>query len=95
VLVVATWYLAAQGEIPEWANYGILGLFVAGMLATKQVVAGWVYQDLRRENEELKGEVRRVTDLLFEMGAKAIPALNASTEAVTAYNAELRRRGNS
>jgi hypothetical protein len=81
--------------LPPWASWGVLGLVIAGF-ATKQLVPGWLYTDLKTENKELKADNNRLVDLALETQKATLPAIEASTTAVVEALAEIRsiRRSN-
>lgn len=70
-----------SGELPAWVNYGVLGLVVAAFIL-KQLVPGWLYSDLKRENDELRTENRRLVDLNLSTQATTAPALAAAAKAM-------------
>lgn len=77
--------------LPAWTNYGVLGLLVVGLL-TKQLVMGWLYQDVKTERDELKTENKRLVQLVLDTQQATIPALQASTVAVGEALTEIKRR---
>lgn len=81
----------ASPELPSWTNYGVLGLLVVGLL-TKQLVMGWLYQDVKNERDLLKVENNRLVQLVLDTQQATIPALQASTVAVTDALTEIKRR---
>lgn len=87
----------AVGEvIPNWVEYGVLGLIILG-LVSKQLIPGWLYNDVKSENRELKAENRKLVELVLETQSKTLPALQEGTSAVRQALEELRflRRGGS
>jgi hypothetical protein len=80
-----------QAPIPAWAQYGILGLIIIGFL-TKQLVMGWLYQDIKAERDLLKTENNRLVQLVLDTQQATLPALQASTVAVGAALDEIKRR---
>lgn len=77
--------------IPAWAQYGILGLIIVGFL-TKQLVMGWLYQDVKAERDLLKTENKGLVQLVLDTQQATIPALQASTVAVNEALTEIKRR---
>lgn len=75
--------------LPPWASWGVLGLVIAGFV-TKQLVPGWLYADLKTENKELKADNSRLVALALETQKATLPAIEASTTAVTEALAEIR-----
>lgn len=80
---------ASTNDFPTWATWGVLGLVVAGFV-TKQLVPGWMYQDLQRENEALRAENIRLVQLTLDTQRATLPAIEASTTAVSEAMAEMR-----
>lgn len=81
----------AAGEIPLWAQYGVLGLIILGFIM-KQLVPGWLYSDVKAEAKELRTENQRLVQLVLDTQTKTIPALEAATKAVDEAMAELQAR---
>lgn len=79
----------ASSEFPSWATWGVLGLVVAGFV-TKQLVPGWMYADLKSENKDLRLENARLVQLTLDTQAATLPAIEASTSAVSDALTELR-----
>lgn len=75
--------------LPPWASWGVLGLVILGFV-TKQLVPGWLYADLRTENKEQKAEITRLVNLALETQKATLPAIEASTSAVTEALSEIR-----
>jgi hypothetical protein len=84
----------AAPALPPWASWGVLGLVILGFV-TKQLVPGWLYGDLKTENKELKADNTRLVALALETQKATLPAIEASTTAVTEALSEIRnfRRG--
>ena len=87
--------LAAEEALPGWAQYGILGIVIIALVVTKQLVAGWVYAEVKEENEELKKENKELVKTIIENQAVFVPALAKATETIDKAMAELHRRGTS
>jgi hypothetical protein len=83
--------LAAEGDsgLPPWVNYGVLGLLIVAIIL-KQFVPGWLYVDVKKENEELRAENRRLVDLNLQTQASTGPALVAATSAIQDILTEVR-----
>lgn len=75
--------------LPPWASWGVLGLVITGFV-TKQLVPGWLYGDLKTENRELKAENTRLVALALETQKATLPAIEASTLAVSEALTEIR-----
>lgn len=80
---------AATGDLPVWAQWGVLGLVIAGFV-TRQLVPGWLYADVKSENAELRKENKDLVDLVLETQRSAIPALQEATKAVNEAMTEIR-----
>lgn len=52
-------------------SYGLGGILVI-LFLTKQMVPGWIYRNLQKENENLNAQVKRLQDVHEE---KVLPAL--------------------
>jgi hypothetical protein len=75
--------LAAAGDsVPPWAQYGILGLVVLGLVYTKTIVPGWIYQETRGELVDSRVEVKALTQQIIENQQIALPALQTATQVV-------------
>lgn len=81
----------SSGEIPLWAQYGILGLIIVGFI-TRQLVPGWMYSDLRTENESLKAENKDLVRQLLDVQKTALPALQSAASIMDDAMDELRSR---
>jgi hypothetical protein len=79
----------AVPTLPPWASWGVIGT-VFGLLMTKQLVLGWVYSDVKTEIKELKAENARLVNLALETQKATLPAIEASTSAVTEALSEIR-----
>lgn len=75
--------------LPPWATWGVLGLVIAGFV-TRQLVPGWLWSDQREEIKELKAENTRLVNLALETQKATLPAIQASTAAVTEALGEIR-----
>lgn len=75
--------------LPGWAQV-VLALAILVGLVTKQLVPGWVYSDLREENQALKKERSELIRSALETQPKTISALEASGRVVDEAMAELR-----
>jgi hypothetical protein len=80
---------ATQVELPPWASWGVLGLVILGFV-TKQLVPGWLYADIKVENKEVKAENIRLVQLALDTQKATLPAIEASTAAVSEALAEIR-----
>lgn len=76
-------------ELPSWASWGVLGLVILGFV-TKQLVPGWMYQDAKQENKELRAENVRLVQLTLDTQKTTLPAIESSTSAVSEALAEIR-----
>lgn len=85
--------LAAEEALPGWAQYGILGIIIIALVVTRQLVAGWVYAELKEELKEVKKENKRLVQTIIDNQAVTVPALIKSSELVEKLSAELQRRG--
>lgn len=85
-----TFVLAAEEVLPSWAQAGILGLVILGFV-TKQLVPGYLYQDARAELKEVRAEHARLVQALLDTQSTVIPALDASTNAVSEALVVMRR----
>jgi hypothetical protein len=83
--------LGATEALPPWAQYGIVGLVGGMLIVTKQLVPGWVYQEVRTERDELKADNKVLVHQLIEAQTTTIPVLQASTRAVEDAMALIRR----
>lgn len=81
--------LAATGDLPIWAQWGVLGLVIAGFV-TRQLVPGWLYTDTKAENTELRKENKELIELVLSTQRDAIPALQEATKAVNEAMTEIR-----
>lgn len=75
--------------LPPWAQWGILGAVILGMI-TKQLVPGWLYQDKLTELKLLKDENARLVQLALDTQKATLPAMQASTSAVDKAMEEIR-----
>lgn len=75
--------------LPPWATWGVLGLVIAGFV-TRQLVPGWLWSDQREEIKDLKAENTRLVNLALETQKATLPAIEASTAAVTEALSEIR-----
>lgn len=81
---------AAEGDgLPGWAQIVIAIILFLG-IATKQLVPGWVYNDMRSRLDSTEAENKRLTQTLLDSQPKTIAALEASTRMVDQAMAELR-----
>lgn len=80
---------AADAQLPAWAQWGVLGLIILGFV-TKQLVPGWLYADIKAENKELKAENTRLVALALDIQKATLPAIEASTSAVSEALSEIR-----
>lgn len=87
--------LAAEEALPGWAQYGILGIIIIALVVTRQLVAGWVYAELKEELKEVKAENKRLVQTLIDNNAVTVPALSKSSEMLERAAKELERRGGS
>lgn len=80
--------------LPPWATWGVLGMVIAGIL-TRQLVPGWSYRDQQEEIKALKADNSRLVNLALDTQRATLPAIEASTSAVTEALNEIRaiRRG--
>jgi hypothetical protein len=89
--LLSSWSFAAEGPLPDWAQYGLPGLVIIAFL-TKQMVPGWLYQAKVKENEALQAEVKRLGDQNFQMGKETAVALQQSSAALSAAIEDQRDR---
>jgi len=91
LLVVPAGLLATvSGDgLPGWAQVAIV---LAGMLsiATKQLVPGWVYNELRVRLVGAEADNKQLTATLLDTQPKTVMALEASTRAIAEAMAEMR-----
>jgi hypothetical protein len=80
---------ASGADLPNWVQWGVLGLVILGFV-TKQLVPGWLYGDIKVENKELKAENNRLVNLALDTQKATLPAIEASTSAVSEALAEIR-----
>lgn len=80
-----------SGGLPPWAQIVLaIALFVS--VALKQLVPGWIYNDLRKEVDELKAENKRLVDMNLDTQKATAPALAAATRAIEEVTISLRVR---
>jgi Tfp pilus assembly protein PilN len=91
VIVQAQSLLAAgdSGNLPDWAEWGVLGLVILGFVL-RQLVPGWLYADVKVENQELRKENKEMVELVLSTQQSAIPALQEATKAVNEAMIEIR-----
>jgi hypothetical protein len=77
------------GDLPPWLQWGVLGLVITGFV-TKLLVPGWMYGDVRSENQDLKAENKRLVQLVLDTQHETIPALGAAAKATEEAMAEIR-----
>jgi hypothetical protein len=83
--------LADQADgMPSWAQYGLLGLALVGLLYTKVIVAGWTYQELKvqladtkQELKEVRIENKELTQQIIQGQQIALPALQTSGQVIS------------
>lgn len=80
---------ATSTDLPNWAQWGILGLIILGFVV-KQLVPGWLYADVKAENQQLREENKELVKLMFETQKATIPALQEAANAVNETMSELR-----
>lgn len=80
---------AAGSDLPPWVQWGVLGLVIAGFV-TRQLVPGWLYSDLKTENKDLRTENARLVQLALDTQKATLPAIEASTSAVSEALSEIR-----
>lgn len=83
ILPSAGGLLAAESsDLPPWLQYGVLGLVIVALVVTKQLVPGWIHQEIRNENKELKLENKDLVKLVFDTQNATLPVLEKATSAV-------------
>ncbi len=80
---------ATSAQLPAWIQWSVLGLVITGFV-TRQLVPGWLYADIKAENKDLKAENVRLVALALETQKAALPAIEASTSAVSEALSEIR-----
>jgi hypothetical protein len=88
-VIISLSVFAAESELPSWAQWGVLGLVVAGFVA-RQLVPGWLYSDVKAENQVLRQENKELVQLVLETQKSTIPALEEASKAVNEAMTELR-----
>ena len=83
-LVASTAGLVAVEDagLPDWAQYGILGLVIIALVVTRQLVPGWVYAETKAEVIELRAENKELVQQVIDTNAQAIPALREAASAI-------------
>lgn len=82
----------ATGEgLPDWANYGILGLLIVGLVFSRALVPGNTHREIvaklelqlveaKTETKEARAEIKTLTTQMLETQAPALQALQAATQ---------------
>jgi len=78
-----------EGGLPPWAQV-LAGLVILAGMATKQLVPGWVYNELRDRLEKAEARVTELTDKNLSTQETVLPALKESSLAVKEAMEELR-----
>lgn len=73
---------AEDAALPDWAQYGILGLVIIALVVTRQLVPGWVYAETKAEVIELRAENKELVQQVIDSNAQAIPALREAASAI-------------
>lgn len=89
----SVWVLAQVGPdtLGEWVQWGVLGVILVAIVVG-QLVPGYLYKELKGERDQLQTENKELFDRLLLMQESVVPALTASTEAVSQANEELKRQ---
>jgi len=75
--------LAEAGDsMPPWAQWGVLGAVIVGLLITKTIVPGWIYQDTRAELIAAKADIKTLSQQLIDSQQVALPALQTSSQVI-------------
>ncbi len=89
--VVAAENAVSDNALPSWLQYGVLGLVIVALVITKQLVPGWIHQELRQENKELKADVKDLVKQNLAAQQVTLPALITATEVIKEAQEERKR----
>lgn len=89
MVIISLSVFAAEADLPAWAQWGVLGLVILGFV-TRQIVPGWLYTDVKAENQVLRQENKDLVQLVLETQKSTIPALEEASKAVNEAMTELR-----
>lgn len=82
---------ATPDSLAEWLQWGVLGLVIVAFLIG-QLIPGYLYQQMKAERDQLQEKNDELTERLLEMQEQVVPALIASTDAVSAASTEMQRQ---
>lgn len=82
--------LAADGELPGWANYGILGVLIVALVVTRQIVPGWVNARNEEEIKELRKEKNDLINLVFDTQKATLPVMEKQNTVLQEAMEEIR-----
>ncbi len=68
--------------LPGWAQFGILGVIILALVVTKQLVAGWVYVEVKTERDNLKLENKELIQQLISTQRETLPVMQSATSAI-------------
>lgn len=79
--LAALLFANANPTLPDWAQYGLLGLVLVGIV-TKQIVPGWAYRDAEARVAKLEEDREELVELILAQQEKILPALVEGTHAL-------------
>lgn len=82
VVGVGRVYGQATETFPPWAQYGVLGIVIIGLVITRTIVPGWIYAEKASELVETRAEVKALTQQMVENQQITLPALQTATQVV-------------
>lgn len=82
-------FAAETDGLPAWAQV-LLGIALFIGVITKQLVPGWMYQDLKAENQQLRQDVKDGVKRELETQPKVIAAMEAHSKTLDDAMTEIR-----